>query len=71
VEYDPAGFVEKNSDPVDPNINKILSKSSLSILANLFKYEKPKGGAAPKGGGLRKSVAASSQLGKQTICNNF
>jgi myosin heavy subunit len=32
VEYDPLGFVEKNADPIDLNINKILSKSDLSVI---------------------------------------
>jgi len=38
VEYDPVGFVEKNADPVDLNVDKILSKSELSVISSLFKY---------------------------------
>ena len=37
-EYDPVGFVEKNADPVDLNVDKILSKSELSVISSLFKY---------------------------------
>ena len=79
VEYDPLGFVEKNADPIDLNISKILSKSDLSVVAHLFKYEKPAaGGKAPprgtvtsRGSMISKSASAVGKIGKQTICVNF
>jgi len=81
VEYDPFGFVEKNADPIDLNITKVLSKSKLSVIAHLFKYETPKkGGAAakrPLGGGMAggrasmSGAANANKIGKQTICVNF
>ena len=65
------GFVEKNADPVDLNVNKVLSKSGLSVISSLFEYKPPKPAAkAPPS--TRGSVAGrKNQLGKQTICVSF
>lgn len=79
VEYDPWGFVEKNADPVDPNVTKVLSKSTLGIIASLFKYEKPKPNKgvqqAPQRGARmsigRGSMTNANKLGQQTICVKF
>jgi myosin-5 len=77
VEYDPICFVEKNADPIDLNITKVLSKSTIGVIAHLFKYDKPKAGAkgakAPARGGPRASVTGgnANKIGKQTICVNF
>ena len=72
VEYDPMGFCEKNADPVDLNVDKVLSNSELSVISSLFKYSKAKTAAKTPPGGTRGSVAGrKNQLGKQTICVNF
>jgi myosin-5 len=72
VEYESIGFVEKNADPVDLNVNKVLAKSELSVISSLFKFTKAKTAAKPPPGGTRASVAGGkNQLGKQTICINF
>ena len=72
VEYDPMGFVEKNADPVDLNVSKVLSKSELGVIASLFKYEKPKPAAKSAARTTRGSIAGgANKLGKQTICVNF
>lgn len=66
------GFVEKNADPVDLNVSKVLSKSELGVIASLFKYEKPKPAAKAAARTTRGSIAGgANKLGKQTICVNF
>ena len=72
VEYDPYQFVEKNADPIDLNITKILSKSEIGVISHLFKYDKPKPAKAGSKPPPRGSIGSNAgKIGKQTICVNF
>ena len=36
IEYNTEGWLEKNNNPINENINKILSKSSYAFIGNIF-----------------------------------